>query len=78
MFNWGEGGCMDDLVSRLRAADKFSGLAVGHYWNLCEEAADEIERLQREVAIGVCQRDVAQAALIRTLERKDYSRSAAG
>ena len=39
---------MTDIVERLRKADKFSGLAVGHYWNLCEEAADEIERLRRE------------------------------
>ena len=40
---------MTDIVERLRQADKFSGLDdVGHYWNLCEEAADEIERLRRE------------------------------
>ena len=39
---------MTDIVERLRKADKFSGLDVGHYWNLCEEAADEIERLLRE------------------------------
>ena len=40
---------MTDVVERLRKADKFSGLDVGHYWNLCEEAADEIERLRREL-----------------------------
>ena len=39
---------MTDIVEQVRKADKFSGLDVGHYWNLCEEAADEINKLRRE------------------------------
>jgi hypothetical protein len=44
---------MSDLVVLLRAmADKhlLRSYDVGDYWNVCDDAADEIERLQAEIA----------------------------
>ncbi len=37
----------DDIVSRLsEAANKNRHTSIGVLWNLCDEAADEIERLR--------------------------------
>lgn len=44
----------DDLVERLRDASSRptrDSLHLGQYWNLCDEAADEIERLRGELAL---------------------------
>jgi hypothetical protein len=41
-----------DLVTRLRAManDKNTGqYAIGDYWNICDEAADEIEWLRKAI-----------------------------
>jgi len=41
---------MSDIQERLAdAIDDVYG--VGHYWDLCEEAADEIERLRKRVEV---------------------------
>ena len=62
---------MTDIVERLEALADLDYVHAANwgdepldYTGLIREAADEIERLQREVAIGVSQRDVLQAALI--------------
>mgnify|MGYP000988920122 CR=1 FL=1 len=41
---------MSDLVERLnQAANKNAHTPIGVLWNLCDEAADEIERLRGEI-----------------------------
>lgn len=34
-----------DILERLRTIPR-SGLPIGHTWNLCDDAADEIEKLR--------------------------------
>jgi len=42
---------MNDLIERLRhAEDPDTYVSEGDLWNLCGEAADEIERLQHQIA----------------------------
>lgn len=36
-----------DILERLRTIPR-SGLPIGHTWNLCDDAADEIEKLRAE------------------------------
>ena len=36
---------MTDIVERLRTIPR-SGAPIGHTWNLCDDAADEIEKLR--------------------------------
>jgi len=36
---------MSDIVERLRTIPR-SGLPIGHTWNACDDAADEIEKLR--------------------------------
>jgi hypothetical protein len=36
---------MNDIVERLRTIPR-SGLPIGHTWNACDDAADEIEKLR--------------------------------
>jgi len=41
---------MSDLVERLnKAANSSKATPVGTLWNLCDEAADEIEKLRKEI-----------------------------
>jgi predicted transcriptional regulator len=42
---------MNDLIKRLRQAeDSKTYVSEGDLWNLCGEAADEIEKLQQQIA----------------------------
>jgi len=39
---------MSDIVERLRTIPR-SGLPIGHTWNACDDAADEIEKLRAAI-----------------------------
>ena len=44
---------MSELSKQLRDASERptrNDLSIGHYWNFCSDAADQIERLERELA----------------------------
>ncbi len=52
---------MTDIVERLRTIPR-SGSEIGHTWNLCDDAADEIEKLR--AALQTAQRGALEEAAL--------------
>ena len=49
---------MSELSKQLRDASERptrNDLSIGHYWNFCSDAADQIERLERELAQAIAE-----------------------
>ena len=66
---------MSELSKQLRDASERptrNDLSIGHYWNFCSDAADQIERLERELAQA--RQDAERYCLVRRLNPNDFKR----